>query len=193
MKTAMSPLTEAMGAALDPLGPAEERRAIDAALGRVESDHVRVYGAELRVEKRRGERIRRQIAVLVATMSPYAVHEVIVDEDGEVVDDTELLDFEPPFTDAEIGDAISIARADDRLRSLAERKSVRTAVSYAPIEHASSDRRSRLAIVRFFEQTDSGDLKPIVSVTVDLSRRTVRSMKDDAEPTTTHDKSQTRG
>jgi hypothetical protein len=113
-----SELTEAIIDVIAPLEGDEERRAVDAALSRFEGRRMRVYGAELRIEKRRGKLPGRAVSVLLADLDPYTPYEVVVDADGTVVDAVEQPELVPPFYDAELGDALAIARRPPELAAL---------------------------------------------------------------------------
>src|SRR5215217_766230 len=126
----MSPLSEAMADVIRPLGRDEERRAVEVALGRVPAGRPRVYGVELRIEKRRGRVPDRWVSVLLADLDDYVPREVVVDADGEVVTIEDRADVVPPYTAEEIGDATAIARGESEVGDLVNRWAVKTAVSY---------------------------------------------------------------
>lgn len=176
-----STLTEALIEVIAPLEADEERRAVDAALGRFEGRRMRVYGAELRIEKRHGKLPDRAVSVLLADLDPYTPFEVVVDTDGAVVESVEQPQVVPPFTTAEIGDALAIARRHPTLRDLAERWNVRPAPFY-PTTHpdgADEPRRGRRRVgIHFLDVADEADVVPLASIVVDLTTGETESLHD---------------
>ena len=176
-----SRLTEELIEVIAPLDADEERRAIDAALGRFEGRRTRVYGAELRIEKRRGQRPDRAVSVLVADLDPYMPVEVVVDADGAVVEVVERPELVPPFSAAEISDALAYARRESAVGELAERWSVRSAPFYPSTHSHDSDERQRDARrvgVHFLDVADEAGVVPLVSVVVNLTSGETESFRD---------------
>lgn len=180
MASEKSGLTEAITDVIAPLEGDEERRAVDAALGRFEGRRMRVYGAELRIEKRRGKLPDRAVNVLLAELDPYTPYEVVVDADGTVVEAVEQAELVPPFSDAELSDALAIARRDPELGGLAERWGVRPAPFY-PTTHddAAEDRRGRRRVgFHFLDIADDADVVPLASIVVDLTGGETETVHD---------------
>jgi hypothetical protein len=181
-----SALTESILEVIAPLGADEERRAVEAALARFEGRPMRVYGAELRIEKRRGKLPDRAVSVLLADLDAYLPCEVVVDAEGTVVDAVEQPDLVPPFSDAELGDALAVARRDPELTELAERWGVRPAPFY-PSTHkhgAEQPRRGRRRVgLHFLDVADEADVVPLASIVVDLTSGETETVHDRrAEP-----------
>jgi hypothetical protein len=93
-----------------PLDGAEERRAVEAAVAHVAPRRPVVYGAELRIEKRQRAIPDGQISVLLADLDGYTSQEVIVADDGFVVDTVDYAELVPPCTAEEIEEATVLAR-----------------------------------------------------------------------------------
>src|SRR4051794_8244725 len=147
MAPPISPLTQRLAAGIPPRGADEERRAIEAALAAVQGERLHVYGAELRIDKRRSSVPARRISVFLADVAAYLPYEVVVDADGKVVEVTEQPDRVPPFSPLEVGDALALARWVPEVVELGERWAVSPAVFYPPAhEHGERDpmRRRRV-------------------------------------------------
>jgi hypothetical protein len=176
-----SALTQGMIEVIAPLGADEERRAVDAALGGFEGRRMRVYGAELRIEKRRGKLPDRAVSVLLADVDPYTPYEVVVDADGAVVEAVEQPELVPPFSAAEVWDALAVARRHPALGDLAERWGVRPAPFY-PTTHkhgVDEPRRGRRRVgIHFLDLADEADVVPLASVVVDLTSGEAESVHD---------------
>lgn len=175
----MSALTERMMEVIAPLEADEERRAVDAAVGKFEGRRVRVYGAELRIEKRRGNLPDRAVSVLLADLDPYTPYEVVVDADGAVVEAREQSELVPPFSGSEVCDALAVARRHPALGGLADRWAVRTAPFY-PTTHgqgADAPRRRRVG-VHFLDLADERHVIPLASVIVDLTSGETESVRE---------------
>jgi hypothetical protein len=176
-----SPLTEALIDVIAPLEAEEERRALDAALGSFEGRRMRVYGAQLRIDKRRGNVPDRSVAVLLADVDPYTPYEVTIDADGAVVQTIEQPDLVPPFSGVEISDALALARRHPRLADLVERWDVRPAHFY-PTTHphgVDEPRRGRRRVgIHFLDVADQANVIPLVSVVVNLTSGELESLHD---------------
>ena len=175
-----SRLTEELIEIIAPLEADEERRAIDAALGRFEGRRMRVYGAEL-ASRSVGERPDRGVTVLVADLDPYLPIEVVVDADGAVVDVVERPELVPPFSAAEISDALAHARRESAVGELAERWAMRSAPFYPSTHSHDADERRRDARrvgVHFLDVADEAGVMPLVSVVVNLTSGETESVRD---------------
>jgi hypothetical protein len=173
-----SPLTERLAAVISPLSPDEERRAIEAALAAVQGKLLHVYGAELRIDKRRSSVPARHIAIFLADLAGYMPYEVVVDEDGAVVEANEQPDRVPPFSESEIGDALALARSVPEVVELGERWGVSPAVFYpAAHDHGEHEamRRRRVGF-HFLDISDETAVAPIASIVVDLTVNEVESV-----------------
>lgn len=177
MASPMSPLTERLAEVIVPLSSDEERRAIEAALASVGGERLHVYGAELRIDKRRSSVPARQITVLLADLAGYLAYEVVVDAEGEVIEVSEQPDLVPPFSELEAGDALALARSLPEVVELGERWGVSPAVFY-PTGHDHDEpaaRRRRRVGFHFLDSSEELAVTPIASVVVDLTRSEVES------------------
>jgi hypothetical protein len=174
----ISPLTKRLAEVIVPLSRDEERRAIEAALASVTGERLHVYGAELRIDKRRSSVPARQITVLLADLAGYLPYEVVVDAGGEVIEANEQPDLVPPFSETEVGDGLALARSVPEVVELGERWGVSPAVFY-PTGHdhdePGASRRRRVGF-RFLDSSDETAVKPIASIVVDLTRGEVESV-----------------
>jgi hypothetical protein len=181
MNSGRSVPTEALLGVIAPLEADEERRAIEAALGSFDGRRMRVYGAELRIEKRRGGVPDRVVGVLLADLDPYIPWEVLVDADGTVVEAVEHPELVPPFSAAEICDATAIARRHPALGDLAERWGVRPAPFYPTThEHGTDEKRHgrRRVGIHFLDIADEADVVPLASAVVDLTSGETESVHE---------------
>lgn len=179
MASPISPLTERLAEVIAPLSPDEERRAVEAALASVQGERLHVYGAELRLDKRRSSVPPRRITVLLADLAGYLPYEVVVDADGEVVEVLEQPDLVPPFSDLELGDALALARSVPEVVELGERWGVSPAAFYPSAhdhehEHAERGARRRVGF-HFLDLSDETAVTPIAAIVVDLTAREVES------------------
>src|SRR5262245_24959517 len=115
----MSSLTKQMRNVLAPLGPEEERRAVDAALASRHGtrETLLVRGAELVVEKppRRGQTPLRRVRVLISARAESVVYEVLVDERGTIVSDRDLGPCNSTYLNDEIYQAREVAERDEQV------------------------------------------------------------------------------
>jgi hypothetical protein len=173
----ISPLTKRLAEVIVPLSRDEERRAIEAALASVTGERLHVYGAELRIDKRRASVPARQITVLLADLAGYLPYEVVVDAGGEVVEASEQPDLVPPFSQTEVGDALALARTVPEVVELGERWGVSPAAFY-PTGHDHDEpgapRRRRVGF-HFLDTSEETAIRPVASVVVDLTRGDVES------------------
>jgi hypothetical protein len=178
MAPPISPLTQRLAEVIAPLSPDEERRAIQAALKNVQGERLHVYGAELRIDKRRAGVPARLITVFLADLAGYMPYEVVVDADGEIVEANEQPDRVPPFSPSEIGDALALARSVPEVVELGERWGVTSAVFY-PTSHDDGDRdaagRRRVGF-HFLDISDETAVTPVASIVVDLTAGEVESV-----------------
>jgi hypothetical protein len=177
----ISPLTERLAEVIVPLSPDEERRAIEVALASVKGERLHVYGAELRIDKRRSSLPERLVSVFLADLAGYLPYEVVVDAGGEVMEANEQPDLVPPFSELEVGDALALARSVAEVVELGERWGVSPAVFY-PTGHgqehdhdpAGAPRRRRIGF-HFLDSSEETTVTPVASVVVDLTRSEVES------------------
>jgi hypothetical protein len=178
----MSSLTERLTRVIVPLEEAEARQAVEAALAHLDLRRPLVYGVELRIEKRRGGVPDRQALVLAADLDGYSVYEVVVAEDGTVVEAVDRPNVVPAFSQEEIAEATVLARDHPEVADVARRWGVRPAVFY-PTRHEDDTetgppRPQRLVGVHFLDFSDPIDVMPLVSAVVDLTGRLVASVQD---------------
>ena len=119
MKPEMSKLTRDHASVILLLEPKEERAAIEAAKVRVAkelSDHYRILGAELRIEKPSdpANAPPRIVGVLIVDYGNRRNFEVLVDGSGKVVRVIDLRGAQPAYTSEEIEEARGIAKQDSR-------------------------------------------------------------------------------
>jgi transposase-like protein len=165
---------------VSPLTRHEERLAVEAALDAVRSERLRVYGAELRVEKNPEGGMSRQVFVLVADLDGYTPFEVIVDPEAvRIVEVLERPELVPPFSVDEIREAIVLARSDGTVRELADRWGVEAATFYPTSRENGSEgsgRRRRLGL-HLLDTNDPSVTVPVASVVVDLTAAKVESVE----------------
>jgi hypothetical protein len=183
MNDQMSSLTELLAEVIVPLEEAEHRQAVEAALGHLDLGRPLVYGAELRIQKRRGGVPDRQVTVLLADLDGFSVYEVVIAQDGTVLEAVEQPQLVPPFSPEEIAEATVLARGHSELAEAARRWGVRPAVFY-PSGHDHSDevgkepsRPRRRVGVHFLDFTDPAAVAPVISAVVDLTDRVVESVQ----------------
>src|SRR6266436_6794848 len=127
MKQEMSRLTRDLAKVILPLKRREERAAIKAAKIRVGSelsDHYRIFGAELRIDKPSDptKAPPRMIAVLIVDYGNRRNFEVLVDGKSKVVRVVDLHGAQPAYTREEIEEARAIAEQDSRVGRFAKLK-----------------------------------------------------------------------
>jgi hypothetical protein len=176
MAPPISPLTKRLAEVIAPLSPDEERRAIQAALENVQGERLHVYGAELRIDKRRASVPARLISVFLADLAGYMPYEVVVDADGEIVEANEQPDRVPPFSQSEIGDALALARTVPEVVELGERWGVSSAVFYPTGHDDRGAARRRRVGFHFLDISDETAVTPIASIVVDLTAGEVESV-----------------
>jgi hypothetical protein len=179
-----SPAADTLAEIFAPLSPEESRRAIAAAVARLKGRRIRIYGAELRVEKPQPGRSRRprpvrQITVLLADLAEYVPIEVVVDGQGAVRAVRERPELVPPFSRREIAAAIARARMHPDLGDLVERWGVEEAPFYPVARHTDHDGRprGRRVGVHFLDTSDPASIRPVASVVVDLTTGQVETIE----------------
>ena len=184
MKSGMSALTRKFKAVIAPLKKKEESAAIAAAkayLGKDHSDHFRVFGADLRIDKPQGPRKApaRMIGVLVVDYGNRRNFEVVVEPGGKVVRMDDLGGAQPAYTIEEIEEARSIAEQDVRVARFAKRK--RVFVSDFGPERASDNAR-RIGL-RYAVLGKGRSAELLAHAVVDLSVRKLVSFDERAAAT----------
>ena len=143
MKSEMSELTRKLVPVIRPLKAKEEQAAIEAAKTHVAkelSDHYRVLGAELRIDKPSdGGKVQRMLGVLILDYGNRRNFEVLVDGTGRVDRIVDLRGAQPAYTSEEIKEARAIAEQDSRVARIAHTKG--SFVSEFGPEHASDNAR----------------------------------------------------
>jgi hypothetical protein len=174
VKSEMSALTRGLAAVITPLTKREEQAAIEAAethLGKELSDHFRIFGAELRIDKppKQGTAPHRMVCVLVVDYGRRRNFDVLVNTSGKVVRVDDLRGAQPAYTSEEIKEARKIAEQDSRVVRVAKMKG--SFVSEFGPDRASDNARRiglRYAVV------DKGRVGRVLAhATVDLSARTL--------------------
>ncbi len=127
MKPEMSKLTRDLASVILPLKAKEERAAIEAAKVRVAkelSDHYRILGAELRINKPSdpAKAPLRMVGVLIVDYGHRRNLEVLVDGRGKAVRVVDLHGAQPAYTNEEIEEARGIAQQDSRVARFAKMK-----------------------------------------------------------------------
>jgi hypothetical protein len=127
MRSEMSELTKALAKAILPLSRKEELAAINAANDHVAkdlSDHYRILGAELRIDKPSDPRKvpPRMVGVLIVDYGQRRNFEVLVDAKGKAIRVVDLHGAQPAYTNEEIEEARGIAEQDSRIGRLAKIK-----------------------------------------------------------------------
>jgi hypothetical protein len=174
----MSPLTERLTDVIVPLDEEEERRAIDAALAHVGGRRLRLYGAELRLEKRRRQTPVRHVTVWLAD-TRATVHGVVIDAEGNVVHVDVHDDLVLPFLPEEIEEATAIAATHPEIPDRVDEPNVARAVfhpAHATPDHHTAGRRVGF---HYFDARDPEALSPLASVVVDLVTGEIESYRDD--------------
>jgi hypothetical protein len=174
MKSEMSEFTRKLAPVIAPLKGKEERVAIQAAKAHVVkelSDHHRVFGAELRIEKPSDTRTppRRLIGVLIVDYGNKRNFEVLVDALGKVWRVVDLRRAEPAYLAEEIIDARRIAEQEKRVAHYAKMR--RSFVSAFGPERTSDNAR-RLGL-RYAVVDRNGHSRVLAHAVVDLSTGTL--------------------
>jgi hypothetical protein len=127
MKSEMSDLTRKMSKVIVPLGRKEELAAIKAAKFHAAerlSEHYRILGAELRIDKPPvpKEVPRRLVGVMIVDYGNRRNFEVLVGEKGKIAQVVDLNGAQPAYTKEEIKEAREIAEKDKRVARFARMK-----------------------------------------------------------------------
>lgn len=183
MKSCMSDLTRKYRRVLAPLGKAEERRALRAAVGWMTAQagnardlRYRVLGAELRIEKprRREEVPPRWIEVLIADYTHRRNLQVTIDSEGSVVEGGALAGLQPAFHADEVREAREIAERDPRVKRWAKAKR-----SFAGAFAPNADRENRRLVgLRYLAAEKEGQARPLGTVVVDLYGGEIVDLRD---------------
>lgn len=172
MTTDMSSLTRELRDVLAPLGADEERRAIEAALAvsGERRETVMVRGAELAIDKIRGNRPLRRVRVLLTAPTESVVREVLVDLNGKVVSDRELGPRNLPYLESEVEQARAVAQRDEQVAKLLAGYTVGVG-TFAPMLGGAG--RHRLVGLHFLDVSNPDVPRPLTSVVVDLATKTL--------------------
>jgi hypothetical protein len=172
MKPEMSKLTRDLAKVILPLKPKEERAAINAAKVHVAkelSEHYRILGAELRINKPSdpAKAPPRMVGVLIVDYGNRRNFEVLVNGSGKVVEVIDLRGAQPAYTREEIGEARAIAEQDDRVSRFAKMKGSFVS-EFGPERTGDNSRRIGLRYAQILKGRVSDVL---VHAVVDLSAR----------------------
>jgi hypothetical protein len=166
----MSQSTRQLARVILPLKPKEARAAINAARARVSddlSDHYRILGAELRIDKPSdpAKTPARTVGVLIVDYGNRRNLEVLVDGGGKVSRIIDLQGAQPAFTKDEIEEARGIAEQDSRVERFARMKGSFVS-EFGPRRTADNARRIGLRYAR----VDKGHVTKVVAhAVVDMS------------------------
>jgi len=172
MKPEMSKLTRDLASVILPLKPKEQRAAIDAAkvyVAKELSDHYRILGAELRIDKPSdpAKVPPRMVSVLIVDYGNRRNFEVLVDGSGKVVRVIDLRGAQPAYTREEIEEARGIAEQDSRVARFAKMKGSFVS-EFGPTRTADNPRRIGLRYAR----VNKGRVSRVLAhAIVDLSAR----------------------
>ena len=174
MKSGMSELTRKFKAVIAPLKRREESAAIEAATAYIAkdlSDHVRIFGADLRIDKPSAPRKApaRTVGVLVVDYGNKRILEVVVGPGGKVVRVDDLGNAQPAYTSEEIKEAREIAEQDSRVARFAKRKGVFVS-DFGP--ERASDNARRIGL-RYAVLGKARSAQLLAHAIVDLSARTL--------------------
>ncbi len=174
MKKEMSKLTRDLASVILPLKAKEERAAIEAAKARVAkelSDHYRILGAELRIDKPSSPASAplRMVGVLIVDYGHRRNFEVLVDGRGKPLRVVDLHGAQPAYTNDEIREARGIAEQDSRIARIAKMKGSFVS-EFGPERAIDNARRIGLRYAR----VDKGRAgRVLAQAIVDLSARKV--------------------
>jgi hypothetical protein len=172
MKSEMSELTRRLAKVVLPLRQKEQLEAIKAAKAHIAkdlSDHYRVLGAELRIDKPPDPKDTplRMIGVMIIDYGNRRNYEVLVTGSGKVVRVVDLRGAQPPYTREEIEEARKIGEQDPRVARVAKRKGSFVS-EFAPERAADNARRIGLR----YAVVEKGRASGVVARgVVDLSAR----------------------
>jgi hypothetical protein len=182
MKPEMSKFTRNLAKVILPLKPKEERAAIAAAKVRVASelsDHYRILGAELRIDKPSDptKTPPRMIGVLIVDYGNRRNFEVLVDGKSKVVRVVDLHGAQPSYTREEIEEARAIAEQDNRVGRFVKLKGLFVS-EFGPARTADHSRLIGLRYARVLKGRLSSVLARAV---VDLSGRKLVDFEETPE------------
>jgi hypothetical protein len=172
MRREMSPSTRKLARVILPLKPKEARAAINAAKARAAndlSDHYRILGAELRIDKPPdpAKAPVRTVGVLIVDYGNRRNFEVLVDGSGKVSRVIDLRGAQPAFAKDEIEEARGIAEQDSRVDRFARMKGSFVS-EFGPPRAADNARRIGLRYARVDRHQIT---KVLAHAVVDLSAR----------------------
>jgi len=172
MRKEMSQSTRRLARVILPLKPKEARAAINAAKDRVSSDlsdHYRILGAELRIDKPSdpAKAPVRMIGVLIVDYGNRRNFEVLVGGSGKVSRVVDLPGAQPAYTKDEIEEARSIAEQDSRVDHFAKMKGSFVS-EFGPPRTADNARRIGLRYARVHKGQVT---RALAHAIVDLSAR----------------------
>lgn len=179
MNSATSELTRKLARVVVPLKTKEEQAAIKAAKAHLAaelSDHYRILGADLRINKPSdpGKTPQRTVGVLVLDYGHRRNLEVIVDAKGKVIHVVDLHGAQPAFAADEIEEARKIAEQDRGVARVAKMKG--SFVSEFGPERA-SDHARRIGL-RYAIVHKNHVSRVVAHAIVDLSARKLIEFKE---------------
>jgi hypothetical protein len=184
MKAEMSESTKRLAKVVAPLKRKEQLEAIKIAQGHVAkelSDHYRILGAELRIDKPADPKQtpQRMIGVMVADYGNRRNYEILVGGKGKIVGVVDLAGAQPAYTLEEIKEARQIAEHDSRVAVFAKSKGS-FASEFSPDRARDNARRIGL---RYAVAEKGRPSRVLARGVVDLSaRRLVEFEETSAEP-----------
>jgi len=173
----MSAATRELASVIKPLTDREERSAIDAATASLRadlSDRYRVFGTELRLDKRSPDKVPdRLVGVYVVDYAKHRSIEALVDPQGKVVGVNDLPPYQVPISREEVREAEEIASRDEHVAQALKRHAATFVSPFTPHDHAS---KKRIIGLHYFRSDPRRPLspRPVGDVEVDLADRTVR-------------------
>jgi len=184
MKSEMSESTKRLAKVVAPLKRKEQLEAIKTAhthLAKQLSDHYRILGAELRIDKPPDPKKTplRMIGVMVADYGNRRNYEVLVGEKGKSVRVVDLAGAQPAYALEEIKEARQIAEQDSRVAAFAKRKGS-FASEFSP--DRASDNARRIGL-RYAVVEKGRASRVLARGVVDLSARRLAEFEEtSAEP-----------
>jgi len=172
MNKEMSEATRKLASVIVPLKKREQQAAIKVARDHLThelSDHVRILGAELRIDKpaKPGAVPLRMISVIVIDYAKRRNVEVLVDGSGEVAKVNDLRGAQPAYTAEEVAEARDIAEQDDRAARFRKMKGMFVS-EFGPERAADHARRIGL---RYVAMQKGRPVRIVAHAIVDMSAR----------------------
>lgn len=173
----ISEATRALLPLLDPLSPADERRAVESAqqhLRKELSQRYRVFPPVVRISKPRDleGKSRRTIAVLIVDYEKRKTLEVTVGTNGAVERVDNLGAYQPPFVAEEMKEAREIAERTGCLGPLLQRAGI-FVQPFVPERRQEQD--GRRVGLRYRAPEEDGSISLLIEVVVNLAdRRLIR-------------------